>query len=119
MFNFREPDKAEVRRTSLPRARVNRRWRTLSEVAELAALEPAQCLLEGVWADAYVALERVVQGGDGEEHQPDDEGECGDHEHVHCRALQAEEVGEGHLRLHPPEGGRAHRRLPMQPRGTE
>ena len=54
-----------------------RRRRALPEVAELAALEPAQCLLEGVWTDAHIALEREVEGGHGEEHQPDDEGERG------------------------------------------
>jgi hypothetical protein len=35
----------------------------VSEVAELALVEPLQNLLEGLRVDTYVALEGVVQGG--------------------------------------------------------
>ena len=64
--HFRESPKGEVRRIILLRGWVHRRRRALPEIAELAALEPAQCLLEGVWADAHIALEREVEGGHGE-----------------------------------------------------
>ena len=55
-----EAAKLGILGASLPRTSLNRGRRALSEVAELAALKPAQHLIEGVRADAYVALERVV-----------------------------------------------------------
>src|SRR5919205_4688075 len=69
--HFVELRKGEVRRIVLPRTRVDRKRLALpAEVAELAALEPAQHLLEGLGPDAHVAPERVVQRRHREEHQP-------------------------------------------------
>src|SRR5829696_9475024 len=40
-----------------------------SKVAQLAALEPAQHLLERFGSDLHAAPERVIEGGDGEQRQ--------------------------------------------------
>lgn len=40
---------------------------THSEIAELAAFEPAEDLFHSVGADRYVTLERKIEGGDGEQ----------------------------------------------------
>ncbi len=63
---------------------------------------PLDHRVEGVWSDAYIATERVVEGTDGEEHQADGQGERRNHEHVRRRAPKIEEVSEAH-NYHPAE----------------
>jgi hypothetical protein len=62
----------ELRRILLPRTPVNMgAIRALSEVAQLAGLEPLQYQLEGPRADARPAGEGVLRGTYGEQHQPE------------------------------------------------
>src|SRR5215212_4560958 len=76
--------------------------RTLSEVAELAGVDPLQYQFEEPRADAGATLERVPQGTDGEQNQPDHRSKGNNHKPVRPRALQAEQIREAH-RSHPPE----------------
>src|SRR5215212_5847184 len=74
---------------------------TLSEVAELAGLEPLQYQVEGHCADAGAAGERVPQCADGEQNQPYNRSQGHYHKPVGPRALQTEEVGEAYRRYSP------------------
>src|SRR5215217_7205243 len=76
--------------------------RTLSEVAELAGVDPLQYQFEEPWADASATLERVPQGTDGEQNQPDHRSKGNHHKPVRPRALQAEQVREAN-RSYPSE----------------
>src|SRR5215213_3760145 len=59
-----------------------------SKVAQLAALEPAQHLLERFGSDLHAAPERVIEGGDGEQRQGDDRRQRSDHQRVHHGVAQ-------------------------------
>src|SRR5215216_6875454 len=85
--------------------------RAALKTAELAGFEPAEDVSHGVGAYGYVSLERVIEGGYGEEDEGDDQGERGNHEEVDRGAVQAEKVGESHHNdpsgyEHHPEDGR-------------
>src|SRR5215213_2554851 len=97
-----DPLLAQLRRISLPRTSVNRGRRALSEVAELAGVDPLQYQLEEPRPDASAALERVPQGTDGEQNEPYHRRQGYHHKPVSPRALQPEQVREAHRR-YPPE----------------
>ena len=69
----------------------------LSEVAELATLEPLQCQREGIGTDPHTPPERVVEGTDGKQRQGDHRGQRPHHKRVDQGVVQTEEVG----RLYP------------------
>src|SRR5215210_4327193 len=75
---------------------------SLSDVAELAGLEPLKYQIEGSCADPGTSGEGMLQGADREKHQPDNRRKRHHHQPVRPRVLQAEEVGEGY-RCYPTE----------------
>ena len=68
----------------------------LSEVAELARLEPVQDKLEGARANMRATVERVLQDADSEEYQRDHRCQRRHHQPVCPGVLQTEEVGEAY-----------------------